>query len=276
MPLTDAGCRSAQPGSKLQKGANGLGKMAREECLDAASRISRVLVFVGRPYRNTKHTDQALVIVEEGVPGVRVFLDIMVDLMPCESNFQSRRRALQPPIATAEARDHRTGTFEDRIDIVRQRAIVRGYCRIAVAGRQHDCKTACHAEADDPGLAGAILSALQPLPDGVDIIERRSLARRQIHHQGADATNAAAPGEQVWRYRKIPFPGQPIDMTTRHVGQAEDVMEHNNAGPWSLAFRRGYIAFKLVVWRRDQDLGRIVSHAIWPSGVSFERGSGHL
>jgi hypothetical protein len=37
--------------------------MAREERLDAASRISRVLVFVSRPYDDTKHPYQALVII---------------------------------------------------------------------------------------------------------------------------------------------------------------------------------------------------------------------
>ena len=52
---------------------NGLGEMAREDRQDAPSRIGRVLVFVPRPYDDTEHPDQALVIVEEGVPGVRVF-----------------------------------------------------------------------------------------------------------------------------------------------------------------------------------------------------------
>jgi hypothetical protein len=58
----------------------------------------------------------------------------------------------------------------------------------------------------------AILAACQPLPDGVDIVERRSLARRQIRHQGTDATDAVAPGEHVRRHRKIPFLGEPIGM----------------------------------------------------------------
>jgi hypothetical protein len=59
--------------------------MAREERADAASRVSRVLLFVTRPYDDTEHSDQALVTVEEGVPGVRIFFDIMVDLAPFES-----------------------------------------------------------------------------------------------------------------------------------------------------------------------------------------------
>ena len=143
-----------------------LDEMAREERPDAASRVGRVLLFVTRPYDDTEHSDQALVIVEEGVPGVPIFFDIMVDLAPFECAIQPRRRALQRPVATAEARDHRTGAIQDRIDVVRDLAVVRGYCRKAVAGRQKDRKTACRAEADDPDLAGEILAAFQPLSDG--------------------------------------------------------------------------------------------------------------
>ena len=134
--------------------------MAREERSDAASRICRVLVFVTRPQDDTEHPDQALVIVEEGVPGVRVLFDILVDLMPLECTFQPRRRALQRPVATAKARDHRTGTVQDRIDVVRDLPVVRRYRRKAVAGRQKDRKTACRAEADNPDPARAILAAL--------------------------------------------------------------------------------------------------------------------
>jgi hypothetical protein len=89
--------------------------MAREERPDAASRVSRVPLFVTRPYDDTEHSDQALVIVEEGVPGVRIFFDVMFDLTPLECAIQPRRRALQRPVATAEARDHRTGAIQDRI-----------------------------------------------------------------------------------------------------------------------------------------------------------------
>ena len=110
--------------------------MAREECPDAASRIGCVLVFVTSPHDDTEQPDQALVIVEEGVPGVWVFFDIMVDLMLLECTFQPRRRALERPVATTEARDHRTGTIQDRIDVARDLAVVRRYCRKAVARRQ--------------------------------------------------------------------------------------------------------------------------------------------
>src|SRR6266704_6015112 len=106
--------------------------MAREERSDAASRICRVLVFVTRPQDDTEHPDKALVIVEEGVPGVVVLFDIMVDLMPLECTFQPRRRTLQRPVATANARDHRTGTVQDRIDGVRDLSVVRRYRRKAV------------------------------------------------------------------------------------------------------------------------------------------------
>lgn len=68
--------------------------MTREECPDAASRIGRVLFFVTRPYDDTEHPDQAFVIVEEGMTGVRVLFHIMVDLVPLECAVQSRRRAL--------------------------------------------------------------------------------------------------------------------------------------------------------------------------------------
>jgi hypothetical protein len=85
---------SAVLGWWMKNGVNGLGEMAREERSDAASRISRVLAFVTRPQDDTEHPDQALVIVEERVPGVRVLFDIMVDLTPLECTFQPRSRAL--------------------------------------------------------------------------------------------------------------------------------------------------------------------------------------
>jgi len=166
--------------------------MAREDRPDAASRIGRVLVFVTRPYDDTEHPDQALVIVEEGVPGVRVFFDIMVDLASLECAIQPRRRALQHPVAAAEARDHRAGAIQDRINVVGSLRHSSGL--LPPEGSQNR-----RAEADDPDLARAILAAFQSVPHNVDSVERRSLARRQIHHQGADATEAAAPREQVER-----------------------------------------------------------------------------
>ena len=41
------------------------GEMASEERADTGSRVSRLLVFVARPYDNTEYPDQSLVIVEE-------------------------------------------------------------------------------------------------------------------------------------------------------------------------------------------------------------------
>ena len=79
--------------------------MARKERPDAGSRVSCVLVFVTRPYDDTEHTDQALVFVEEGMPSVRIFLHVMLDLVPLERAFQPRRGAPERPVATAEAPD---------------------------------------------------------------------------------------------------------------------------------------------------------------------------
>src|ERR1700747_3842133 len=131
--------------------------MAREERPDAGSRLSCILVFVTRPYDDTEHSDQPLVFVEEGMTGVRVFLDVMLDLASLECAFQPRRRALERPVAAAEARDHRTGAVQDRIDVVRDVAVVRGECRKAVAGREQDRKIGGRAEADDPGFPGAVV-----------------------------------------------------------------------------------------------------------------------
>jgi len=68
--------------------------------------------------------------------------------------------------------------------------------------------------------------------------------------------------DALLRVSKIPLLGQPIGMATRHVGQAEDVMEHDDAGPESLALRRGQVALELVVRRRDRDLGHVSSQTI--------------
>src|ERR1700757_884254 len=109
--------------------------MSREERPDACSRPSCVLVFVTRPYDDTEHTDQPLVFVEKGMTGVRVLLDVMLDLAPLECAFQPRRRALERPVAAAEARDDRTSAVQDRIDVVRDAAVVRSDCGKAMAGR---------------------------------------------------------------------------------------------------------------------------------------------
>jgi hypothetical protein len=195
--------------------------MASKERQDAAARVSRVLLFVTGPHHDTEHPNEALVIIEKGMPSVRIFFDIMLDLAQFERAVQPRRCTPQRPVAAAVARDHRARAIEDRIDVIRNRAVVRGYCRKAIACCQKDRETACRAEVNDPGLAGAILEAFQPLPRGVNIVERRSLARRKIRHQGADAADTAAPGEQIQRNRKIPLTGQPIGMATRYVSQAE-------------------------------------------------------
>src|SRR3979411_1444456 len=60
------GCPWIQKAS--QKATVMLRERARAERPDAASRISGVLVLVTRPYDDTEHPDQALMIVEEGVP----------------------------------------------------------------------------------------------------------------------------------------------------------------------------------------------------------------
>jgi hypothetical protein len=61
--------------------------MACEECPDAGSRVSRVLFLVTRPYDDTEHPDQALVFVEERMSGARIFLDVMLDVVPLERAF---------------------------------------------------------------------------------------------------------------------------------------------------------------------------------------------
>ena len=82
----------------------GLGKMACEECTDTASSVSRVLVFVTRPYDDAEHPDQALVFVEEGMPSVRVFLDVMLDVVPLKRAFQPCRPALYRPVAAGDGK----------------------------------------------------------------------------------------------------------------------------------------------------------------------------
>ena len=77
--------------------------MSREERPDAGSRVSCVLVFVTRPYDDTEHSDQPLVFVEEGMTGVRVFLDVMLDLASLECAFQPRRRAFERPVEIGRA-----------------------------------------------------------------------------------------------------------------------------------------------------------------------------
>ena len=75
--------------------------MVREERPDAASRIIRVLVLVARPYDDTEHPDQTLVFVHEGMLGVGVFLDVMLDVVSLERAFQLRRPA---PLSTSRGR----------------------------------------------------------------------------------------------------------------------------------------------------------------------------
>ena len=111
------------------------------------------------------------------MPRIRVLFNVMIDPMPLKCTFQACRRAPQRPVATAEARYHWTSAIEDRIDVVRDLAIIWGYCRIAMAGCEQDCKTTCRAEPNDTSLVGTIRAVFQPLPDSVNIIERSSPAR---------------------------------------------------------------------------------------------------
>ena len=72
-------------------------------------------------------------IVEEQVPGVRVLFDNVVNLVPFECAIQPRCRALRCPVAISEARDHRTGTIQDRVDVIRDVAVD------APGGPESDC-----------------------------------------------------------------------------------------------------------------------------------------
>jgi hypothetical protein len=117
------------------------------------------------------------------MPRARIFFDIMLDLSLFECIFQPCRGTFwNHPVAAAEARDHRTRAIQERIDVVRDMAVVRGYCRKSVADRQKDRKSSARTEADDPRLAGTVLAVYQPLPYGIYIIKGRSFLGRQVRH----------------------------------------------------------------------------------------------
>jgi len=103
----------------------------------------------------------------------------------------------------------------------------------------------------------AIPAAFQPLPDGADIVETRSL-------RATDPTSSAMQRMRPPR-RTGPAPpqdtflGQPIGMATRHVGQAEDVMEHDDAGQALACAWPG----SLERWCGVEIVTSVMSHGFW-------------
>src|SRR4051794_34966025 len=140
--------------------------------------------------------------VEEGVAGPGIFLDVVRNPGALERRLELRGGAAERAVLTAVARDDRAGAAERVVEVLREVRVVRRRDVEAAAG-QGEREAAAHAEADDAGLAGAVLADGEPAPDGVDVVERLAVAARERAERRLHALQVAAGGVQVGRHREV-------------------------------------------------------------------------
>jgi hypothetical protein len=126
------------------------------------------------------------VVIEEGVAGVRVLLDVVIDPERLQGLVELLGGSAQVAILAAEAADDRAGSAQGGLG-VRCHAVVHTRCREGASGGQQQGEPAAQAEADYPDPPAAVGLSGQPLAGGLDVGEGRTptactsrkVARRQ-------------------------------------------------------------------------------------------------
>src|SRR5512132_3612307 len=119
-----------------------------EEALDAlpgVGRGRRLRTDAGHPEQWTQHPRPVLGVVEEGVPGGWVLLDVMDDAGIGQRLLQLGRGTGQAPVATAVAGHYRAGAGQHGVQVTGQLPVVDGGHLEAGAGGQ-EREAAAHAE----------------------------------------------------------------------------------------------------------------------------------
>src|SRR5437588_9168806 len=175
--------------------------------------------------------EHAVVVVEEGVPAVRILLDIVIDPEPSQRTLELRRRTAQGPVATPEAADDRAGAAEQALDLPGHHPVVHARGGKPVPGGEQECEAAAHAEADDPDPAGAGVATREPSADRVDTLEGGAVAAEQVAECRLQADRPPCPGEEVRRDRDVAGLRQPGDLAAQVGGVAERVVDDHDARP---------------------------------------------
>ena len=136
-------------------------------------------------------------IVEEGVSGIGVLFHVVLDAEGRQRLFEALRRATQGDVLRAVTGDNRAGASEDTLDLFRQDAIVDARCRKPVTGRQQQGKSAAHAKADHPDVAGTIVALRQLVARGCNMAEHHSLPCQVIVDDQAQTGNHGAAVEKI-------------------------------------------------------------------------------
>src|SRR5215204_7482938 len=101
-----------------------------------------------------------VVVVEEPVAGVRIYFDVVVDGGRGQRGLKNTGHLAHPwpAILGAVAGDDWACAGQRALGIAGEPAIVDARDRKGMVGREHQREPAAHAEADDAGLASAVVS----------------------------------------------------------------------------------------------------------------------
>src|SRR3984957_17983801 len=114
--------------------------------------------------------------VQEAVPGVRVLLDVVLDIELGERRLQALGSAREGTIAPTVAGDDRTRSGEAMNRLLWDLAVVDRGRRERIPRRTQQREASAHAEADHADLPGAVLAIGEPSACGLAVLLRRPRA----------------------------------------------------------------------------------------------------
>jgi hypothetical protein len=103
-----------------------------------------------------------------------------------------------------------------------------------VVGSEHEREAAAEAEADDAGLAGALVSRGEPGAHGVEIGQQMT----GIAHRREQASPPPLAVEQIRRDGEEAFGRKPVGLAMKIVAHPKRIMNNDDAGPRPAACRQ--------------------------------------
>jgi hypothetical protein len=116
-----------------------------------------------------------------------------------------------------------------------------------MVGCEHQREAAAHAEPDDAGPAGAVVSSGKPCARRIQVAERL----RPITDKREEARPPAASVEQIRRQSEESFRRKPVRLAVQVMSYAESIVDDDHARPWSDARRRTEVGGHLTPCSSD-------------------------
>src|SRR6266516_734747 len=178
----------------------------------------------------------------EAVPGLGVHLDVVRHPQRGQRGLEPLRRRDAHRVPAAVAPDDRARAGQRRLGVGGDHTVIDRRGGVLPAWRAQQREAAAHAEADHPGLAGAVGARGQPAAARVQDLEGRTRPGLQLPEHAADAAQPELAVEQVGCQRQVAERGQPVRVGPGVRVQAERLVDHHHARPRSLrAMRYGEV-----------------------------------